>query len=116
MSWMGTALMGAALYPLTLLLLRGGSRSGGRGRGGGARGLIGAADHRVGDVDGVGGVNEARLELVEDRRQTHLLAEGVDDRLDLRLELGQGTVASLADVAVGVLREALHGDLLVGQA
>src|SRR5436305_14686901 len=105
MSWMGTALMGAALYPLTLLLLRGGSRSGGRGRGGGARGLIGAADHRVGDVDGVGGVNEARLERVEDRRQTHLLADGVDDRVDLRLELREGAVACGAEVGAGVPRE-----------
>src|SRR5436309_7451126 len=34
-------------------------------------GVVEALDHRVGNVDGIRRVNQTRLELVEDRRDTH---------------------------------------------
>src|ERR1044071_6616706 len=73
-----------AMVPKLLL-----DRSGGRGAGGGVE----ARDDGLGDLDGVGGVDQAGLELVEDQRQAHFLADGVDDGLDLDLQGLQLAVA-----------------------
>src|SRR5687768_10477705 len=85
-----------------------------RGRGG-RGGRVEAGDDGVGQVDGVRGVDQAGLELVEDHGDAHFLADGVDDGLDLRFERLQLAVAGLTDLAVGVLRVALHGDALLGE-
>src|SRR6266852_3553594 len=77
--------------------------------------LVEALDHRIGDVDRIGRVDETRLELVEDHGQTHLFSDGIDDRLDLSLERRELAVARLAHFTIGILRETLHRDLLVRQ-
>src|SRR6266540_7555601 len=99
MSLMGTAGIGPAIvvedsHPrlsrspgaAVLLLLRrrlcGGRRSGACR----LRGLVETLDHRVGDVDRIGRIDQAGLELVENYGEAHLFADLIDHRLDLALQ------------------------------
>ena len=91
---------------------------GGRAVAGGLRrgnghGRVEHLQNLVGDVDGIVGVDQAGLELVEDERVALLLADLIDHRKDAPLELGELLLLRGLELTIGVVLEALEGDRLL---
>src|SRR5262245_45947581 len=87
---------------------RGASGRSRRGRLGNRHGRVENLQDLVGDVYGIVGVDQARLELVEDDCEALLLADLVDHREDALLEIGELLLLSGFEIAVGVILEPLE--------